>query len=51
MVYNSVIYQCYITWYISNIFCSPLAGLLPATDTDAANLLTASERLIQHVKQ
>ena len=42
--------MCSSDLYISNIFLQ--AGLLPAIITDAANLCTASERLIQeHLKK
>ena len=42
--------MCYIPWYIAcYITCCVQAGLLDPPDAEAANMFTASERLIQEV--
>ena len=45
--------MCYIPWYIAcYITCFLQAGLLDPPDAEAANMLTASDRLIQeHVRK
>ena len=45
--------MCYIPWYIAcYITCCVQAGLLDPQDAEAANMFTASERLIQeHVRK
>ena len=45
--------MCYMPWYIAcYIACRVQAGLLDQPDAEAANMFTASERLIQeHVRK